>query len=212
MLTLGFDTSAAHCAAVLIRAGEVIASRHEDMTRGQAERLFPMIDEMLAETGHGWRDLSLIGVGTGPGNFTGIRLAVAAARGLALSLEVPAIGVTRFDALALGLEGRVLALVDARRGHFHAHLTGGDDSPVLMSRDALSASFGGRADLCVGDDAAALAADLGAGHAHPRHPVAEAVARIAIARRHLPHGRPAPLYLRPADAAPSRMAPPVILP
>ncbi len=212
MLTLGFDTSAAHCAAVLIRAGQVIAQRHEDMARGQAERLFPMIDELLAETGHGWQDIALIGVGTGPGNFTGIRLAVAAARGLALSLEVPAIGVTRFDALALGLEGRVLVLADGRRGQFHAWLTGSDLPSAPMSREALIAAHAGRVDLCVGHDAATVANALGARHAEPRHPIAEAIARVAIARRHLPRGRPTPLYLRAADAAPSRIAPPVILP
>ena len=70
------------------------------MDRGQAERLLPMLEEMLAEAGVGWRDLDGIGVVTGPGNFTGVRLAVAAARGLALALGIPAVGVTVFEALA----------------------------------------------------------------------------------------------------------------
>ena len=80
-VVLGFDTSAAHCAAALLRGDAVLAAVHEDMTKGQAERLMPMLEEMLAGAGLGWGDLDVIGVGTGPGNFTGIRVAVAAARG-----------------------------------------------------------------------------------------------------------------------------------
>jgi tRNA threonylcarbamoyladenosine biosynthesis protein TsaB len=71
------------------------------MARGQSERLVPMLEDLLAEGGVAWRDLDAIGVGIGPGNFTGIRIAVATARGLALGLRVPAVGVTGFDAPAL---------------------------------------------------------------------------------------------------------------
>ena len=81
-LSLGFDTSAAHCAAALVSGTRILAARHEEMTKGQAERLFPLLAELLAEAGVDWRDLSVVGVGTGPGNFTGIRIAVAAARGM----------------------------------------------------------------------------------------------------------------------------------
>ncbi|HMO73599.1 MAG TPA: tRNA (adenosine(37)-N6)-threonylcarbamoyltransferase complex dimerization subunit type 1 TsaB, partial [Paracoccaceae bacterium] len=92
LLILGFDTSAAHCAAALLSGGRVLAAVEEPMATGQAERLMPMLEGMLAAQGLGWRDLSRIGVGTGPGNFTGVRIAVAAARGLALGLGVPAGG------------------------------------------------------------------------------------------------------------------------
>ena len=64
------------------------------MDKGQAERLMPLLEEVLAEGGIGWADLTALAVGTGPGNFTGVRIAVAAARGLALGLGIPAIGVT----------------------------------------------------------------------------------------------------------------------
>jgi tRNA threonylcarbamoyladenosine biosynthesis protein TsaB len=63
----------------------------------------PMLDAVLAEAGKDWRDLTALGVGVGPGNFTGIRLAVAAARGLALGLRIPAVGVSVFEARAHGL-------------------------------------------------------------------------------------------------------------
>ena len=97
-LIVAFDTSAAHCAAALLSGDRVLAARAEEMGRGQAERLMPLLEEMLADAGAAWRDLARIGVGVGPGNFTGIRISVSAARGLALALGVPAIGVTTFDA------------------------------------------------------------------------------------------------------------------
>ncbi|PJE34371.1 tRNA (adenosine(37)-N6)-threonylcarbamoyltransferase complex dimerization subunit type 1 TsaB, partial [Pseudooceanicola lipolyticus] len=81
---LAFDTSAAHCAAALLSGDRLLASHAEAMSRGQAERLLPLLEDMLDRAGLGWRDLDAIGVGTGPGNFTGIRIAVSAARGLAL--------------------------------------------------------------------------------------------------------------------------------
>ncbi|WP_207103063.1 tRNA (adenosine(37)-N6)-threonylcarbamoyltransferase complex dimerization subunit type 1 TsaB, partial [Paracoccus shandongensis] len=102
-VALGFDTSAAHCAAALLRGDTVLAQASEAMTKGQAERLFPLLESLLSDAGLDWRDLDVIGVGIGPGNFTGIRIAVAAARGLALSLGIPAVGVTATEAAALGL-------------------------------------------------------------------------------------------------------------
>jgi tRNA threonylcarbamoyl adenosine modification protein YeaZ len=90
--------------------------REEAMATGQAERLMPLLEEVLAEAGIGWRDLSTLAVGTGPGNFTGVRIAVAAARGLALALGMPAVGVTRLEALAHGLPRPLRVIEDARRG------------------------------------------------------------------------------------------------
>jgi tRNA threonylcarbamoyladenosine biosynthesis protein TsaB len=101
-LILAFDTSAAHCAAALLSGGRVRARREEAMAKGQAERLMPMLEEVLDEAGVAWAGLDAVAVCVGPGNFTGLRLSVAAARGLALSLGKPAVGVTRFEALAEG--------------------------------------------------------------------------------------------------------------
>lgn len=72
------------------------------MDKGQAERLIPLLELVLSEAAMDWSDVAALAVGTGPGNFTGVRIAVAAARGLALGLGVPAIGVTRLEALAHG--------------------------------------------------------------------------------------------------------------
>ncbi len=85
------------------------------MARGQAERLIPLLQQVLNDHGAVWNDLDAIGVGVGPGNFTGIRISVSAARGLALGLGKPAIGVSNLEAQAYGLDGPVLRCPDARR-------------------------------------------------------------------------------------------------
>lgn len=192
---LGFDTSAAHCAAGLFLAGRTLPQRYEEMQRGQAEWLMPMLEELLAEAGLGWRDLGAIGVGIGPGNFTGIRIAVSAARGLALGLGVPAVGVSAFDLLAHGQgDGPLLLTLPAPRGQLYAQRYEGG-APVAAP-DLISA----------GSEAPLPPYTPGTGTL-----IAEVAARrLAGATAPLP--RPAPLYVRPADAAPMRDPAPVILP
>lgn len=199
-VALGFDTSAAHCAAALLCGPRLLALRHEDMARGQAERLFPLLEGLLAEAGLAWRDLDVIGVGIGPGNFTGIRVAVAAARGLALSLGVPAIGISVTEAAALDLPRPCRVVIPARKGQviwqdFAKGDTGSDGNEGGRPRQA---------------EAGAL--PPGPAPAAPAVPLAVAIARLAMMRRDSGAPRPAPLYLRPADAAPARDAAPVILP
>ncbi|QFT59012.1 tRNA threonylcarbamoyladenosine biosynthesis protein TsaB [Sulfitobacter sp. THAF37] len=176
------------------------ASRHEDMAKGQAERLMGLCADLLQEAGVTYADLDAIGVGIGPGNFTGIRIGVSAARGLALGLGVPAVGVSGFDALRLGTTGPCACAVDARRGQVYLQ---GFENPSLPDGPQLV-------------DAATLPVFngplIGAGGQPPRDPVAEAIARLTAGRYATVTDRPAPLYLRPADAAPARDAPPTILP
>lgn len=198
---LAFDSSAAHCAAALLLPDRVV-QRHEPMEKGQAERLIPLLEEVLAEGGIGWPDLKALAVGTGPGNFTGVRISVAAARGLALGLGIPAIGVTRLEALALGLPRPLTVIEDARRAAVYVQdFT--DTGP-------------GRARLAAAESITPLANATGSAAGPrglpPAMPLAEAIARIAVARGNTPQPRPAPFYLRGADAAPPSDPPPVILP
>ncbi len=213
-LVLAFDTSAAHCAAALLSGDKVLVERAESMVNGQAERLFPLLEDVLSGAGTTWQDLSRIGVGIGPGNFTGIRIAVAAARGLALSLGVPAIGVTTFEALAHGLPRPVIASVDARAGQYYLQTftKSAAQDPLLAHTDAIPANMFSENQSVVGHDSDEFAARIGATARQPQHPVAVAIAMIAAARdaAHVP--RPAPLYLRPANAARARTVAPVILP
>ena len=125
---LAFDTSAAHCAAALLSGDRILASTCEAMSRGQAERLMPLLEELLTSAGLTWQDLSRIGVGIGPGNFTGIRISVSAARGLALGLGIPAIGVSTFEALQS--EGETILAVPAPREMVYVAGTG--DVPHLL--------------------------------------------------------------------------------
>lgn len=210
-LILAFDTSAAHCAAALLSGDRIVAEAWEPMEKGQAERLLPLCEEVLAQAGQGWRDLSALAVGTGPGNFTGVRIAVAAARGLALSLGIPAIGVTRLEALGHGLPRPVTVVEDARRGEIYLQeLDGGPQDARLTTLSALPHECAG--DRFTGSAAEAAAAASGGIALLPAMPLHHAIARIAATRLGQPHPRPAPFYLRGADAAPPSDPPPVILP
>ena len=189
---------AARCAAAVLSGDQIAASAEEEMAKGQAERLMGLCEELLKEAGTSWQGLDAIGVGIGPGNFTGIRISVSAARGLALGLGVPAVGVSAFDALRLGTEGPCACAVDARRDQ--VYLQGYDNqhlgTPQVHALDALPVFEGPL---------------IGAGGIPPLHKTAEAIARIAAQRYTTETARPAPLYLRPADAAPARDAAPKIL-
>ncbi|WP_238366785.1 tRNA (adenosine(37)-N6)-threonylcarbamoyltransferase complex dimerization subunit type 1 TsaB [Mesobacterium pallidum] len=194
-MILAFDTSAAYVAAALCDGRSIVATRHEYMARGQAERLLPLLEELLAEAGIGWPDLDAIGVGIGPGNFTGIRISVAAARGLALSLGIPAIGVNAFDAMQPDLARAVCPAVPGpRKGAYLRDAKTGDIrlAPVEEMLDLMQ-------------DVALATPDP---TALPHQIARVAAARLATGQ---PQPRPAPLYVRPADAAPSSDQPPALL-
>jgi len=201
-LVLGFDTSAAHCAAALVSGDRVLAQVSEDMAKGQAERLMPLLEQVLAQGGAAWSDLAAIGVGIGPGNFTGIRISVAAARGLSLGLGVPAIGVSVFEARAHGLPRPLTVVEDARRGMVYVQNFAPDTGPRLCALEDVML------DGAVTGTGAAL---LGAVPVAPAVPLAVAIAQIAGSRLGTAQPRPAPLYLRAPDAAPSNDPGPVML-
>lgn len=183
------------------------------MARGQAERLLAMVEEMLAAEGLGWQDLDALAVCTGPGNFTGVRIAVAAARGLALALGVPAIGITRFEALAHRWPGRLLVTLDGHRGQVFAQdfLHGRPCGPAATETlEAMAPRPQGT--LCLGFAADALAARWGLTPG-PEAQVADpaALAQVAATRLGEFQPRPAPVYLRPPDAVPPTDALPALL-
>ena len=137
-IILAFDTSAAHCAAALL-LGDRVVTRVDEMAKGQAEHLMPMLEGVLAGEGLTWADLDAIGVGIGPGNFTGIRIAVSAARGLALGLGKPAIGVSGFDARAYGQPRPFTATIPAPRGQSYRQIflaDGTTDTPEQLPTPA----------------------------------------------------------------------------
>ncbi len=190
---LAFDTSAAHCAAALLMGGEIVAERYEEMKKGQAERLFPMLDEVLGEVGAVWAELDAIGVGIGPGNFTGIRIAVSAARGLSMSLGIPSVGVSMFETTQ-ELSRRAQVAVKAPRDASYFMDFDKMRVPVLLPHSDLDAvAFSNEHEVT--DHVACIA----------RRAALRLNSRYAIPA-------PTPLYIRPPDAAPSSDPPPVILP
>ena len=212
-LILAFDTAAAHCAAAVLSGTSVLAERLEPMQKGQAERLFPLLEAVLADARATWRDLALLGVGIGPGNFTGVRISVASARGLALSLGIPAVGVSTLQAMVHGVGGVAVASLDARRDALYVQVFDGlGQAPVLCDLAHLPPVPTQAEPWCIGYRADEIAEICGGKVGAAPFGLAVAMARIAGSRRHSPQLRPAPLYLRSADAAPSSDPPPVMLP
>lgn len=111
---LAIDTAAPRLQlALLLDTG--LDTLVEEMAQGQAERIFPAIDELLARNGLAYKDLGRIAVTTGPGSFTGLRIGLSAARGLGLALSLPVVGVPSLTAISLGGAGPTAVLLDARR-------------------------------------------------------------------------------------------------
>jgi len=188
-VVLAFDTSGPFCAVAVLINGEFTACRADDMARGQAEAIMDMIEDVLTTSGVTLQDVSRIGVGTGPGNFTGIRISVSAARGFALSLGIPAIGVNGFDATLYGQSDKAIACLPAIRDQ------------IYFSGYGLNAQLGDR------DQVAQLGRPL-----IDRPTPTQLVKNIArIAENADRFDRPVPMYVKPADAAPARDLPPKVL-
>lgn len=212
MRVLGLDTATSGCSAALWDEGRITARRAEPMARGQAEALVPMAVAVLADAGLTFADLDRIAVTVGPGAFTGLRIALAAARGFALAVGLPVVGVTTFEALAHAVpeaerhRRTVLVAVDSRRAEPFLQLF--DDGltpqgePALLLPDAVPGWLPAGPLLVVGDGAPLLRpvlqerADVTYA-AGPGLPDAAVVAMLGAGRAEgLP---PQPLYLRPPD-------------
>jgi tRNA threonylcarbamoyladenosine biosynthesis protein TsaB len=126
MKLLAIETATEVCSVAVSVDGRMV-ERHELAPRRHAELVLPMVDAVLAEAGISKRQLDAIAVGRGPGAFTGVRLAIAVAQGLALALDRPVVAVSTMAALAMaGADTRgasdapILALIDARMGEVYA--------------------------------------------------------------------------------------------
>jgi tRNA threonylcarbamoyladenosine biosynthesis protein TsaB len=190
VLTLAFDTATSVATAALVRDGEVLGERVS-----RAVRVLEDADELFRESGADRRELTGIAVGTGPGSFTGLRMGLAAARGLAFALDVPVAGVSTLAALAEGAPG-ALPVVDAGRREVFTLV---DGSPALCAPQEVVA------ELCVGDGALRYRTVLEErGVSVPpdddeRH-LPRARFHAALAREFGPADAVEPLYLRIPDA------------
>ncbi|MES1203310.1 MAG: tRNA (adenosine(37)-N6)-threonylcarbamoyltransferase complex dimerization subunit type 1 TsaB [Pseudomonadota bacterium] len=190
MRVLAIDTTLNACSVALIDNDAVLAMRSEPMQRGHAERIAPMAQDVMAQTE--FSTIDRIVVTTGPGSFTGVRVGLAFARAMALALEIPCVGVSTLEALALesGKGGWRGARIPAPRGAYVALFSEGDAiiAPSLMDETQLAA------DLTVYPPAL-----WAAPNAAPD--IVELARRGAI----LDPARypPKPLYLRAPDAKPA---------
>jgi tRNA threonylcarbamoyladenosine biosynthesis protein TsaB len=202
MIVLAIDTCLFACAVAVVDGERVRSRRVEPMSRGHQERLAPLAQEAMAESGLRFDQLERIGVTVGPGSFTGLRVGLAFAKGLGAALSIPVVGVGSLEALAEPERGDVLAVLDAKRGQVYLQAFSGgapvsapDALPVELAA-ARVAEFA--PDILIGTGAALLAGlrpDARIIEADTTEPVA--VARLAAARTPVP---PRPLYLRAPDA------------
>lgn len=197
----------------MLAAGRVLASRTEPMSRGHQERLAPLVADVMAEAGIAFSDLDRVGATIGPGSFTGLRVGLAFAKGLALSLDIPCVGIGTLEALARTAAARApndgavtAAIVDARRGQVYLQAFADEalGPPETLDREAgaarLRALSGGRPLRLAGSGARLLADVLPyAKIVALEVPDPAVVARLAAATPE-PVEPPGLLYLRAPDA------------
>lgn len=209
MSVLVLDTAARFCSACLYDASAdaILAAREEEIGRGHAERLMGVIADVMDEAGATFGGLTGLTVTIGPGSFTGIRVGVAAARGIALARNLSVTGVTTLESLAVqaaqetGVDGPFAALIAGGRGqvflqHFSADGAALDEARAVPEDEA-SAFLRPDCVLLVGNAAAAIGSDLPTGIDRP----VGMIGAVARAGRLFAHA-PSPLYLRGADAKP----------
>jgi len=222
MLILAIDTALDACAAAVLDTGtsQVIAMESQMMKRGHAEALMPLIARVMKQTGIPFATLDRIAVTTGPGSFTGLRVGLSAARGIALAAGKPVVGLTTLSAYAApivseGGEQPVISAIDARHDHVYLQVVSGSGSSLVRPKvasveEALTASRFGPPHL-VGN-AAAILAERWPQDAPPPFKVdaqpAPDITWVAwLGAAVNPDTAPAkPYYLRAVDAKPSQEA------
>lgn len=217
---LAFDAAGGACSAALWRHGQVVARRFEVMRRGQAERLVPMILEVMGEAECNFAQLDALAVTTGPGAFTGVRIGLAAARGLALATGLPQIGVTCFEAVAAAhgqalRPGQRLAVVlDAKRSDVYFQSFDADlqilCEPLAIGPADLLGHLPGASWLVVGDGVGQVRDQLADSPGITLSQDAGVPDAFWVAyragRREIPGpgaAMPQPLYLRAPDVTPA---------
>lgn len=214
MRVLAFETAAGGCSACLWQDGAVLAQAGGAMVHGQAEALVPLLQQVLADAGLDWADIDRIAVTSGPGSFTGLRVGLATARGLAVATGLPVVGVTTLEAFAHALPeaaraqaGTVLAAVDTRRDDVYVQAFAGATLTPLSEPLALDIadipgwleSIGAPAPVVVCGDGPAL----DPAWPRPLDPAPPDVTVVAAlgAAAPVPAEPPSALYIRPPDAA-----------
>jgi tRNA threonylcarbamoyl adenosine modification protein YeaZ len=218
MRLLAIDTALDACAACVFNTdgGKSLASESVTMTRGHAEALMPLVGRVMDKAGIAFSQLDRIAVTVGPGSFTGLRVGISAARGIALASGKPAVGISTLAAYAaphIASEdaAQIVVAIDAKHANVYLQVFGSAGRTVLAPqiatvRDAVRAAREGPARI-VGSGAGLIGADWPAGETPPLlvdptgAPSIEWVARLGAAVRNTDVS-PKPLYLRAPDARP----------
>ena len=202
-MLLVIETATAACSVALLRGAEVVAERHEVVNRGHAEQLVPMIEDVLADL----RPDAIL-VDCGPGSFTGLRVGLAAAQGLAIGWRVPVGGFSSLSLLAaMSGERAVAAALHGGHGELFVQDFAGDPlAPLgpLRSLPPAEAAAAIEAELVIGPAADLLVATRGFGRATDALPRAAEAWRLPEALRSL---AARPIYGRSPDAKPLLSAP-----
>ncbi|MBD9444645.1 MULTISPECIES: tRNA (adenosine(37)-N6)-threonylcarbamoyltransferase complex dimerization subunit type 1 TsaB [unclassified Rhizobium] len=210
MIILALDTAGVDCAAALYDSGRntMLGEASDMIGKGHAEHLMGIVDRAMDKAGLALSAVDRIAVTIGPGSFTGIRVGVAAARGFALSLGVPAVGITTLAVMAEAQRqktpGRpVLTAMDAKRNEIYLQAFNADGEPLDEARavtveeaQTVAAAFDGE---ITGSATPLLKPDATGDHAN--HFPISLVARLG-ADADPSAGKPKPLYLRGPDAKP----------
>ena len=204
---LALDCAVTGLGVAVLRDGDCLACLREE-GRDQAARLLPAIGEALAAARVGRREIGLIAITIGPGSFTGVRVGLAAARGLAVALDLPLSGIATTDVLLAQARSKApgrlgVAAIDSRLGDWFCALDEGDRRPFIASTAQLAERLSGRPATVVGPDAERLAAMLPDADAEQGPIDPRALARLASEvdpsewrERNRREGLPRPLYLR----------------
>jgi tRNA threonylcarbamoyladenosine biosynthesis protein TsaB len=216
---LALDAAGSACSVAVGLGEKVVAEKRIDTTHGQAESLLPLVDTVMRDAGREPAAIDLVVVTVGPGSFTGIRVGLAAARGIALATGARLLGVTSFDAVAVRAArggcsetGFLLIALESRREEFYVQFFGPHGDPLrepaaimpALFHGAVAGTIGANPLLIAGDAAQRAAAAL----ARPDTAVLEdsapgAIGTLRAGLRLLRLGKgaeaPRPLYLRPPD-------------
>lgn len=139
MRILAIDTALEACSAALLDGDTVVAEETQEMARGHAEALMPMLARLRENAAFYFNVIDRIAVTVGPGSFTGLRVGIAAARGIALAAGKPAVGITTLEALAAPLiasdaSSPVVSVIDARHNHVYLQAFGTDGDDLVSAR------------------------------------------------------------------------------